>query len=73
MMAMLRIALDAAHDVKSVLTGVTEQKAAYKKMYSIFHKLLLASDKRIPFIEITDYIDKIKVDAGKQIVVKWSL
>ena len=67
----LRAALDAAHDVKSALTEVTEQKAAYDKEYSTFRKLLSASDKRIPLSEIIDCIDKIVVDAGKKIVVKW--
>ena len=67
----LRAALDAAHDVKSVLTEVTEQKTAYDKEYSTFRKLLSASDKRIPLSEIIDCIDKIVVDAGRHIVVKW--
>ena len=68
----LRAALDAAHDVNSVLTEITEQKTAYDKEYSTFRKLLSVNDKRIPLSEIIDCIDKIVVDAGRHIVVKWS-
>lgn len=68
----LRAALDTAHDAKSVLADVTEQKTAYDKEYSVFRKLLSASDKCIPISEIMDCIEKIIVDAGRRIVVKWS-
>ena len=68
----LRAALDAAHDAKAVLTEVMERKATYDKEYDTFCKLLSASDKRIPLNEIIDCIDKIAVDAGKKIVVKWN-
>ena len=67
----LRAALDTAHDAKSALADVTEQKAAYDKEYSVFRKLLSASDKRIPISEIMDCIEKIIVDAGRRIVVQW--
>ena len=67
----LRAALDAAHDTKAVLAETSEQKAAYDKEYSIFRKLLSASDKSIPLSEIVDCIDKVIVDNGRKIVVKW--
>ena len=67
----LRAGLDTAHDAKSALAEVTEQKAIYEKEYNIFRKLLSASDKRIPLSKIMDCIDKIIVDTGGQIVVQW--
>lgn len=67
----LRTALDAAHEAKAVLAEVTERKEACEKEYSIFLKLLSASDKRIPLGEIIGCIDQIVVDNGKEIVVKW--
>ena len=69
----LRAALDVAHDVKAVLAETSEQKAAYDNEYSIFRKLLSASDKSSPLSEIVDYIDKIIVDAGRKIVVEWNM
>ncbi|MDE7244914.1 MAG: hypothetical protein K2O18_13205 [Oscillospiraceae bacterium] len=68
-----RLALDAAHETKAILTEALEQKAAYDKKYSIFRKLLSASDKRIPLSEIVDSIDKIVVDTGRKIMVKWNI
>ena len=68
----LRSALDAAHAAKTMLAKATEQKATYDKEYSIFRKLLSVGDKRIPLSEVMDCIEKIIVDAGKKIVVKWS-
>ena len=67
----LRTALDAAHEAKTVLAEITEQKATREREYSIFRKLLSASDKSIPLSEIIDCIDKIIVDTDKEIVVKW--
>lgn len=67
----LRTALDAAHEAKVVLAEITEQKAAREREYSIFRKLLSASDKSIPISDIIDCIDKIIVDTDKEIVVKW--
>ena len=67
----LRTALDAAHDTKEVLTEITEQKAAYEKEYSIFRKLLSASNKRIPLDEIMDCVEKIVVDVDRHIVIQW--
>ena len=69
----LRAALDAAHKTKAVLAEVTERKAACEKEYSIFRKLLSASDKRISLNEIMDCVEKIVVDVGKKIVVKWNI
>ena len=69
----LRAALDAAHEAKAVLAGVTERKAACEKEYSIFRKLLSASDKRISLNEIMDCVEKIVVDVGKKIMVKWNI
>ena len=68
----LRTALDAAHNAKTVLAEITEQKAAYEKKYAIFHRLLSASSRDIPIIEIMGYIGKIVVDMGREIVVKWN-
>ena len=68
----LRTALDAAHNAKAVLAEITEQKAAYEKKYAIFHRLLSASSRDIPIIEIMGYIGKIVVDMGREIVVKWN-
>ena len=67
----LRAALDAAHDAKAVLAETSEQKATYDKEYSIFRKLLSASDKSTPLSEIVDCIDKIVVDTGGKIMVQW--
>ena len=67
----LRVALDAAHDSKAALAEASEQKVVYDKEYSIFLKLLSASDKYISLSEITDCIDKIVVDKGSIIVVKF--
>lgn len=68
----LRVALDTAHNAKSVLTEVSEQKVSYDKKYNIFCKLLSASDNSIPLSEIVDCIDKIVVDTGGNIMIKWS-
>ena len=46
-------------------------KAAYEKHYTTFRKLLSVSSKEIPLSEIVDYIDKVIVDGGGKIVVKW--
>lgn len=69
----LRAALDAAHVAKAVLADVTERKAAYEKEYSIFRKLLSASEKRISLSEIVDCVEKIVVDVDKKIMVKWNI
>ncbi|MDE6567638.1 MAG: recombinase family protein, partial [Lachnospiraceae bacterium] len=69
----LRVALDAAHDSKAVLAETSKQKVAYDKEYSIFCKLLSASDKNIPLSKIVDCINKIVVDTGGKIMVKWNI
>ena len=69
----LRTALDVAHEAESVLAEAMEQKVASEKEYRIFRRLLSASDKRIPLSEIMDCIEKIVVDVGKKIVVKWNI
>ena len=51
----------------------SEQKAAYDKKYNIFRKLLSASNKSIPLSEIVDCIEKIVVDTGGKIMVKWNI
>lgn len=66
----LCVALDAAHDAKSVLAEVSEQKVAYEKKYIIFRKFLSASSEHVPITEVIGYIDKIVVDTGREIVVK---
>ena len=67
----LRVALDATHEAKAMLAETTKQREAYERGYLTFRKLLSASDKRIPLSGIVDYIEKIVVDAGREIVVKW--
>lgn len=49
------------------------KKANAEEQYQIFRKLLSVSYKEIPLNEIQDYIDKIIVDAGKHIVIKWKI
>ncbi len=68
-----RVALDVAHEAKAVLAETSGQKAAYDKEYSIFRKLLSASDKHILLSEIMNCIEKIIVDTGREIVVKWNI
>ena len=67
-----RVVQDIANQAKEVLIQATEDKIAYEKLYARFRKLLSASSKDIPLSEIVDYIDKIVVDKGNQIVVKWN-
>ena len=66
-----RAVQDIANQAKEVLIQATEDKIAYEKQYARFRKLLFASSRDIPLSEIVDYIDKIVVDKGNQIVVKW--
>lgn len=67
----LRMALNAANSAKAALAEASEQKAAYDKKYSIFRKLLSASSKDIPLSEIVGCINKIVVDNGRKVAVKW--
>ena len=64
---------DIANQAKESLIQATESEVAYEKQYAKFRKLLFASDKSIPLSEIVDCIDKIMVDKGKNIVVKWNI
>ena len=62
---------DIANRAKEALIQATKDKATYEKRYAWFRKLLSASSRDIPLSEVLDYIDKIIVDEGKQIVIKW--
>ena len=68
-----RVVQDIANQSKEALIQVTESKVAYEKQYAKFRKLLSASSKDIPLSEIADCIDKVVVDGGGKIVVKWSI
>lgn len=45
-------------------------RSFYEKQCAKFRKLLSASGRDISLSEIVDYIDKIIVDSGREIVVK---
>ena len=66
-----RAVQDIANQAKEALIQATEGKATYEKQYAQLRKLLSASSKDIPLSEIVDYIDKVVVDGGGKIVVKW--
>ena len=66
-----RVIQDIANQARDVLIQVTERKTAYEKQYAVFRKLLSASCREIPLSEIIDCVDKIAVDRGKCIEVKW--
>ena len=66
-----RTVQDVANQAKEALIQATEGKAAYEEQYAMFRKLLSASSKNIPISEIVGYIDKIVIDTGKKIVLKW--
>lgn len=68
-----RAVQDVANQVKEVLIQTTECKAAYEKQYAKFRKLLSASGRDIPLSEIVDCIEKVVVDEGRKIVVKWNI
>jgi len=68
-----RAVQDIADEAKELLTEAVERRTAYEMQYAVFRKLLSASDKRIPLIEIMGCITEIRVDTGKQIVVKWGV
>ena len=68
-----RTVQDIANQAKEALIQATEDKDTYEKQYAKFRKLLSASSRDIPLSEIVDCINKIIVDAGAQIVVKWSI
>lgn len=46
-------------------------KVVYEKQYQTFRKLLQVSGRELPLAEIIGFIDKIVVDAGREIVVRW--
>ena len=68
-----RIAQDAANEKKAIQDGFIASKATYEEQYQMFCKLLKASYKEISLNEIMDCIDKILIDTGKQIMVKWCI
>jgi len=61
----------AADNALMLLTTATKRRDSYEKQYATFRKLLSASSKDTSLSEIIDYIDKIIVDDGRLIVVKW--
>ena len=66
-----RAVQDIANQAKEALIQATEGKAAYETQYAKFRKLLSASNRDIPLSEIVDCIDKVVVDGGRSIVIKW--
>ena len=68
-----RTVQDIANQAKEALIQVTESKAAHEEQYTKFRKLLSASNKDIPLSEIVECIDKVIVDGGGKIVVKWNI
>lgn len=69
----LRTVLDYANELKVALEGVVTQKTTYEKQYQMLRKLLRVSDKELPLSEIMEVINKIVVDAGKEIIVEFAL
>ena len=66
-----RAVQDIANQAKEALIQAIEGKAIYEKQYAKFRKLLSASSKDVPLSEIMNCIDKVVVDGGGKIVVKW--
>ena len=66
-----RTARETINQAKTILKGLMASKVAYEEQYQVFCKLLRVSSKELPLSEITSYIDKITIDAGKRIMVKW--
>lgn len=64
-----RPAKDAA---KVAMEDAKAKKEAYEEHYHVFRKLLKASHREIPLSEVVQYIDKIVVDEGRKVVVKWN-
>ena len=67
-----RVVQDIANKAKEALAQAVERKTAYETQYAVFRKLLYASSRVIPLGEIMDCIDKVIVDSGKKIMVKWA-
>ena len=66
-----QVAREAINQAKITLNGLMASKIAYEEQHQVFCKLLLVSSKELPLSEIIDCIDRIVVDAGRNIVVKW--
>ena len=66
-----RAVQDIANQAKEALIQATESKAAYKKKYTTFRKLLSASSRVIPLSEIVGCIENVVVDGGGEVVVEW--
>ena len=64
---------DLSRLLESMLEEVVAQKTTYEKQYQMFRKLMCVRDKELPLSEIMDLIDKIVIDAGKQITVEWRI
>lgn len=67
----LRMTLDAADEVWKAFVMATQRKEVYERQYKAFRKMLSASCRDIPLSEILDCIDKIVIDKGSKIVVKF--
>lgn len=68
-----RAAQDVANEKKAMRDDIIASKTAYEKQYQVFCKLLKASCKEIAISEIMDCIDKILIDTGRQIMIKWCM
>lgn len=68
-----RAAQDAANEKKAMRDDIIASKTAYEKQNQVFCKLLKANFKEIAISEIMDCIDKILIDTGRQIMVKWCM
>jgi len=62
-----------APDALERLTKATKRRNSYEEQYTTFRKLLPAGSKDIPLSEIVDCIDKVIVDGGGQVMVKWDI
>ncbi len=60
-----------ADNALMLLSTATKHRDSLQKEHATFRKLLSTSDKEIPLSEIMGYVDKIVVDDGKQLMVKW--
>jgi len=64
---------DTATDTLKHLAEAIRRKDSYERQYAAFQKLLLASNREVSLSEIMGYIEKIIVDNGREIVVKWNI
>ena len=67
----LHVVQDIANPAKEALIQAAEDTAAYEKQCAAFRKLLSASSRDIPVSEIVGHIEKVVVDGGEKVVVKW--